>query len=199
MLKLLKLAVTGGVASGKSTVCSFLQEFGAAVVNMDLVVYELLSQNNNCIQKVLSLLGNEVCADDGIDRKKVADIVFQFPEKLEQLERIVHPFVREEVRARYMHACGTNASAFVVEVPLLFETEDPSWYDASIAVVADEALAKKRFMAKSGGTSLEYDLRMRRQLSVDEKSRRATYTIRNNGTMQDLQENTRTLFYTLIT
>jgi dephospho-CoA kinase len=188
VLNLKKVAVTGGLASGKSSLCRILKEFGSFVVDTDQIVHKLFSHNDEYVRKVVSFLGNEIVVKGKVNRKRVAAIVFQNREKLKKLESITHPLVRKELKKLYLEAKKEgNYSLFVVEMPLLFETEDPSWYDATVAVQCKKVLAKERFCASTGREKKEYDRRMARQLTSREKARRATYCISNNGTLATLR------------
>jgi dephospho-CoA kinase len=191
MLKLQKIAVTGGVASGKTTVCKLFQELGAYVVNADAIVHELLNPKTEFGQQVIRLLGPDIVENGKINRSVVAEKVFKNSQKLRELETILHPAVLAQIERLYKKATG--ATLFVVEIPLLFEIGAETNYDAVIAVVTDEALAKKRFTA-SGHTTQEYERRMSRQLSQHIKSAKADYTILNNGTLQDLSSQVKKLY-----
>jgi dephospho-CoA kinase len=199
VLNLKKVAVTGGLASGKSSLCKIFKDLGAYVVNADQIVHKLFSHNADYVQKVVLFLGNEIVIKGKVNRKKVAAIVFRNPEKLKKLERITHPLVREELKKLYCEAKKEKRfSLFVVEVPLLFETEDPSWYDITIAVNCKKVLAKERFCASTGAEKKEYDRRMARQMPSREKARRATFSISNNCTLAALKCEAASLYNQLI-
>lgn len=188
MLKLRKIAVTGGLASGKSTVCQFFQELGAYVIDADKIVHELLEPQTDLGQKVLHSLGSNILRNGKIDRKMVAEIVFQNPDQLKKLESLLHPAVLEEVAKRYADVCQTKKyTSFVVEMPLLFEIGAENFYDVVIAVVASDATAIRRF-EKTGHTKHEYEQRMSRQISPTTKTEKADYTIINNGSLVDLRK-----------
>lgn len=188
MLKLKRIAITGGIASGKSSVCRFFQELGAFVVNADAIVHELLSPNTNLSQQVIRLLGNEILIDRKLSRRVIADKVFKDPEALHALEKLLHPAVLHKIEELYQAACRDGAySAFVVESPLLFEIGQDKFYDMVIAVLADEAVSRERF-CKAGFNPEEYDRRMKRQLLPCEKARRADYVINNNGSLDSLRK-----------
>ena len=93
MLKLKKIAVTGGVASGKSTVCRLFQNLGAYVVSADQITHELLASDNTLKKKVVSIFGHEILEGEVIDRAKVAKKVFSSPDLLYKLEALIHPRV----------------------------------------------------------------------------------------------------------
>lgn len=192
---MLKLAVTGGIASGKSAVCQIFQNLGAYCVSLDLVVHQLLSSDNDLIQNVVSLLGEEILSEGVIDRKKVAQHVFTSPVLLEKLEKLIHPRVQVEMEKRLTQAKGYTL--FVVEIPLLFETGMESWFDKTIAVVADETECLTRFCKSGEYKKEDYFQRMKRQLLPAEKAKRANFIINNNGSLHDLTSQVSALYYQL--
>lgn len=188
MLKLKKIAITGGVASGKSSVCQLFKELGAFVVNADAIVHELLAPNTDLGQQIIRTLGPDVISEGKISRRIVAEKVFKDPKSLEALERLIHPAVLKEIEKSYLDASKRGGySSFVVEMPLLFEIGNQGSYDVIVAVVADEAVAKKRFMT-AGFQPEEYDQRMRRQINPQEKALRADYVLYNQGSLADLRK-----------
>lgn len=183
MLSLRKVAVTGGPASGKTTVCSFLREFGGFVVDADTIVHHLLSPNTVIGRQVVNLLGSAVVTENQIDRKKVAKLVFSDPEKLHSLESILHPAVKEEIKTLYNQAKNDpNYTFFVAEIPLLYEAKMESFFDTIIAVSSDRRVAKQRFQAS------HFEERMARQESSQKKATKAHFTLINNGDLAALKE-----------
>ncbi|MBX7067168.1 MAG: dephospho-CoA kinase [Parachlamydiales bacterium] len=172
MLK--KIAVTGGVASGKTTVCRMLGELGATVIYADAIVHELLKPNTEIGKKVIHEFGT-------IDRKTLSEKVFKDPKALEKLESILHPAVLQKIDEEYARAKG---ACFVVEIPLLYEIGAEDRFDIVIAVLADLSIAKKRF--EHGAA--EYELRMQRQLKPEIKAAKAHIVIHNNGSLEDLRK-----------
>jgi dephospho-CoA kinase len=189
MLKLAKIAITGGVASGKTTVCRFFQELGAYVVNADAIVHELLKDPSSTIGKhLVHLFGDRIIVQGNLSRKKIAEKAFEDPEKLKKLEQLLHPAVHRKIEELYKEACRSESyTSFVVEVPLLFEIRGESFYDVVVAVLSDERAARSRF-ERAGFKSEEYDLRMKRQLTPNQKAERAHYKILNLGTLDDLKK-----------
>ncbi len=188
MLKLLKIAVTGGVASGKSTVCEFFQKHGAYVVSADAITHELFDPHTDLGKQIIRTLGSDILQNGKINRKIVAEKVFKDSQKLTELEQTTHPSILARIEQDYDKACAKGGySAFVVEIPLLFEIGAEPFYDITINVQAEPTIAMQRFQAK-GYTEDEYNRRMLRQLSPHLKAAKANYTINNNGTLADLQQ-----------
>jgi dephospho-CoA kinase len=187
MLDLRKIAITGGVASGKSSVCRFFEELGAFVVNADAIVHELLKPDTDLGQQIIRQFGPEIIKNGQISRRIIAEKAFKDPKQLKKLEELLHPAVLRKIEELYAAACKKGTySSIVVEIPLLFEIGAESFYDVIVAVLTDEAEAKRRF-EKAGFQKTEYDLRMKRQLKPKEKAAQSNYTIHNNGSLDDLR------------
>lgn len=198
MLTLRKIAVTGAISSGKSTVCQFLKELGAYVVSADQIVHQLLSPHSLSSQKVIELLGKDVIQQNKIDRQKIAALVFDNPELLTRLEAILHPAVAAELEKEYhLAAKSKNYSSFVAEVPLLYEAGMEAFFDDVIVVSASPDACMQRWTA-SGKTPEEYKKRMQRQLSAQTKASLTPYHLTNQGDLNALRTETAKLYQQLI-
>lgn len=189
-----KIAITGGLSSGKTTVCQILESLGVYSISADALVHELLSPKSLVGQQVIQLLGTEIVENQNINRKKIADIVFSNPNKLRALEEILHPAVFRAIDEHYEKALKGNYPLFAAEIPLLFEAQASSHFDASIAVVADETVAKKRFQEKTKSDVLEYNRRAQQQWPAEKKAEHATYVIDNNGSLEHLKHQVHVLY-----
>ncbi len=186
MLKLKKIAITGGVASGKTSVCQFFKELGAYTVNADAIVHELLNPHTDLGQQIIRQFGLKNLENGQISRRILADKAFKDQKLLKKLEEYLHPAVLQKIEELYTAACNKGTfSSFVVEIPLLFEIGAEKDYDVIVAVLTDEANARNRF-AQAGFQKTEYDLRMSRQLKPEKKAAQSNYTIHNNGSLEDL-------------
>lgn len=201
MLTLRKLAITGGLSCGKSTVCRIFKELGAYTVSADDVVHQLLSSNADIIKKVVQSLGKDILVDQKIDRSLVANIVFKNDQLLKSLEEIVHPATYKEIDNAYrIQLEKTNRpSLFVAEIPLLFESHGEATYDFTVAVVASPLVCINRFCKKTGLSTSEYEKRTARQLSMREKAEQADYVIINNGTLEELNEMVKQIYFESLT
>lgn len=200
MLKLKKVAVTGGLSSGKSLFCSYLQKLGAYVVSADEIVHQLLSPKTSLGQKVIALLGSDVVTDEKINRNIIAEKVFEDLEKLKALEKILHPEVLEEIEREYIN-CQNKESypLFVAEIPLLFEIQGERYFDETVAVVADKTQSVEWFKKTSGLGEKEYHLRMSRQYPAEIKAEKANHIIYNNGDKELLYAKAKQLYQRLTT
>jgi dephospho-CoA kinase len=197
MLKLRKIAITGGVASGKSSVCQFFKELGAYVASADALVHQLLDSHADLGQQLIRTFGLKIVKDGKINRTLLADAAFSDPHALNQLEALLHPEVRRKLEEHYQRAVKEgHHSCFVAEMPLLFETGSEKLFDVTIAVLADPEKAKKRF-EQQGFSNAQYDLRTKRQKLPEEKKAKADYTIYNNGSLAELREKVAELHRTI--
>lgn len=196
MLRLRKIAVTGGIASGKSTACQILKGFGAYVVSADEIVHQLLSNTTSPLgQNVIKLIGSDIVVNQQIDRSKIAKKVFNQPQLLKELEELLHPAVREEMARHYLLASQQpNVPLFVAEIPLLFETKGEGFFDFTVAIISNETISKQRFQNAKGYTAEDYDKRNALQLPMQEKKKRANFTIENNGSLDDFTHEIQELF-----
>jgi len=198
MLELKKVAITGGLASGKTTFCQELQKLGAYYVSADQILHQILHQDSKIAKALKELLGNDVVADGVVDRTKIADIVFDSKEKLKQVEAILHPVIQAEIQKAYHCASQKrDYSLFVVEVPLLFEAHMEDWYDYTIAILTDESTAMLRYQQKIGKPLTDYTRRMQHQMLPTEKANRADFVVENKRSIQEFQENAKALFTAL--
>ncbi len=182
MLNLRKIAITGGIASGKSSACKIFEKLGAYVVSADAIVHELLCPSTDLGKKVCQLLRITAPLKDEDFRKIIAEIVFKEPKLLNQLEKLLHPVVLEKIEKLYKNVLKTgNYTFFIVEIPLLFEIQHEKFYDVIITVLSDENIAKQRF-------GEQYDARMKRQMKPELKASLSHFVIHNNGSIEDLEK-----------
>lgn len=195
MLKIKKIAVTGGLAAGKTTVCNFFKQLGACVVDADAIAHQLLSPSTPIGQQVIGLLGSDIFDDHQFDRRKIAAKVFSQPDLLSGLEQILHPAVFDEMERRYQQTLHEQKHPlFVAEIPLLYETDAHNQFDLVISVFASDEICKKRFIDKTHSSKEEFEKRMMRQLDPRNKAARADFTIENNGDMKQLDAKVKELF-----
>jgi dephospho-CoA kinase len=181
------LGLTGGIGAGKSTALAALERLGAACLSTDAVVHELY-QTDEVKDAVVARFGPSVLRDGAVDRAALARAAFGSGVQRAWLEQLLWPRVGERIVAwrRDVEGRSPVPRAAVVEVPLLFESEMEDGFDATIAVIADEQVRERRAAARGHEALAE---RAARQLTQDEKSERATYTVVNDGTEAELEHN----------
>ena len=175
------VGLTGGLGAGKSTALEALSELGVATLSTDAVVHELLG-SAEVREAVAERFGPSVVVDGVVDRSAVAAQAFGNEGDREWLEELLWPRVGERV-AEFRDSVG-GVPAAVVEVPLLFESGMEAAFDHTIAVVAEEGLRAERAGARGHEAVSE---RAGRQLTQDQKSQRADFTVRNDGTPEELK------------
>jgi dephospho-CoA kinase len=179
------VGLTGGLGAGKSEALRALAELGAATMSTDAVVHELLG-SDELRDIVVERLGSEMAPDGRLDRSLIAERVFGDDEARTWLEGELWPRVGQRVTdwKQEVEALDPAPPAAVVEVPLLFESGMEAAFDATIAVVAEEAVREERAGARGHAAVTE---RTGRQLSQAEKSQRADFEVRNDGTLDELR------------
>jgi dephospho-CoA kinase len=180
------VGLTGGLGAGKSEALRALGELGAATLSTDAVVHELLT-GEELRGIVVERLGADVAPDGRLDRSLIAERIFADEDARAWLERELWPRVGQRVAEwkQEVEALDPPPPAAVVEVPLLFESGMEVAFDATIAIVADEAVREQRAGARGHAAVTE---RAGRQLSQAEKSQRANFAVRNDGTLEELRE-----------
>ena len=180
------VGLTGGIGAGKSEALRALEELGAATLSTDAVVHELL-ETDELRDALVARLGPEVAPNGRVDRAKVAELAFADPEHRGWLEGLLWPKVGERVTAwrKQVDAADPPPAAAVVEVPLLFEAGMDQAFDSTLVVIADEQVRRERAEAR-GHAALAS--RTGRQLSQAEKSQRADFVVRNDGSLEELRE-----------
>ena len=183
-----KIAITGNVATGKSTICRILKDHGASTLSSDKIIHQLLASDSSCIEQITSLFGPDVITDKKIDRKKVADIVFNDEEKLKALESLLHPLLLRRIDEEFKRVEAEGKDKyFVVELPLVQEIGKEKDFDLIVAVVSDNDEAMKRFI-QAGFSKNSFLKRNARQWDPEKKARHADYVIVNDGTFEDLKQ-----------
>jgi dephospho-CoA kinase len=179
------IGLTGGIGAGKSTALEALRRLGAEVLSTDAVVHELY-ESDEIRDAVVQRLGDEVAPGGVVDRAAVARSAFATPEQRVWLEGLLWPRVGARMAAwrAALDSVVPPPRAAIVEVPLLFESGMEGAFDATIAVLADEAVRAQRAQER-GHAAL--DERGARQLSQQEKAQRATYVVINDGTVGELE------------
>ena len=182
MLMAIVLGLTGSFGSGKSTVASIFRELGVPVLDADQVAREVVEPGTEALKEVVREFGAGVLDENGsLDRKKVAEIVFDDPERLKRLNAIVHPRVGEGI-ARFLQVHAGDPLV-VLEIPLLLETGRKGAMDKVIVVTTDEEHRNERLRA-DGFTESEIQARLASQMSQDRKVALADHVIDNSGDME---------------
>lgn len=185
------IGITGGIASGKSTVTDFLWQQGYQVIDADQVVHELQEPGGRLYQALLSTFGSAILQEDGrLDRPKLGAMIFGNPELLAQSSQLQNEIIREEL-ARRRDLLAETEAVFFMDLPLLFELEYDNWFDQIWLVDVTEEAQLSRLMARNDLSQEEAEKRIAAQLSLREKRKRADVLIDNNGFLEGTQQQLR--------
>ncbi|HHJ5171906.1 TPA: dephospho-CoA kinase [Staphylococcus aureus] len=183
------IGLTGGIASGKSTVSELLSVFGFKVVDADKAAREAVKKGSKGLAQVREVFGDEAIDENGeMNRRYMGGLVFNHPEKRLELNAIIHPIVRdimEEEKQEYLKQ-GYNV---IMDIPLLFENELENTVDEVWVVYTSESIQMDRLMQRNNLSLEDAKARVYSQISIDKKSRMADHVIDNLGDKLELKQN----------
>ncbi len=196
---MIRVGVTGGIATGKSTVARMFGARGAAVLDADELVRELQYPGMPVHDAIVEAFGTDILHDDGtIDRKSLGDLVFRDATLRRRLEAIVHPALVSAVEQRVVEFQTQGIPICVVELPLLIEAESEHRYDWVVVVTATEEVQVKRLMADRGLTRDEALARIRSQMPLKEKVKRAHFVVENGGDLKETEGRVQEIYDALL-
>jgi dephospho-CoA kinase len=194
----MRVGLTGGIASGKSTVSAFLAELGATVIDADLLAREVVLKGTPGLARVVEAFGPQLLGPDGeLDRPAMGALVFSDEEARRRLEAIVHPLVFERIVE--LEAAAPADAVVVHDIPLLAESgraagPDRGGFDAVIVVDAPEEVQVDRMVRERGWTRAEALARIAAQATRERRTALATHLIENSGTIEDLRQRVAEVF-----
>ena len=180
------IGITGGIASGKSTVTNFLREKGFQVVDADAVVHDLQKPGGRLYQLLVQHFGQEIILENGeLNRPLLASLIFSNPEEREWSKQTQGEIIREELATLRDQLAQTEA-IFFMDIPLLFEQDYSAWFDETWLVYVDRAVQVERFMKRDQLSKDGAESRLAAQWSLEEKKKLATHILDNNGSRDQL-------------
>lgn len=180
------IGLTGGIASGKSTVSSFFRQKGAAVLDADRIARELSEPGGKLHAEYVHHFGAEVLQSDGtLNRRRIGQIVFSDPQQKQWLDAVSHPAIRAELLRKLEQKRNEKQRLILLDIPLLFESGWDKMADKTCLVYVDESVQLQRLMKRDGYTRREAQDRIAAQMPLEEKKKRADYLIDNNGSLTD--------------
>ena len=183
---MMRVGLTGGVASGKSTVSAILVELGAVLIDADVLAREVVAGGTPGLEAVVAEFGTELLTDDGeLDRPAMGALVFNDADARRRLEAIVHPLVFERIVA--LEAQAPEDAVVVHDIPLLAESGRADTFDAVLVVHAPHEVQVDRMIQDRGWTRDEAEARIAAQASSEERLALATHVIDNTGSTDDLR------------
>lgn len=191
------IGVTGGIGSGKTTVCNLFHElFAIPVIDADIIAKDVVKKNQPALQAIVAEFGEDILTHSGeLDRPKVKKLVFSHPAKRKILEKIVHPEVRNEMR---LQISRVNKSYCLLSVPLIAESTDKSIFDRILVVDCDEKIQMARVMSRDRLANETVVAIMRAQASREDRLVIADDVIINNGPTSQLNEQVQLLHETYL-
>ena len=180
------IGITGGIASGKSTVTNFLREKGFQVVDADTVVHQLQKPGGRLYQVLVQHFGQEIILGNGeLNRPLLASLIFSNPEEQEWSKSTQGEIIREELAALRDRLFQTEA-IFFMDIPLLFEQDYANWFDETWLVYVDYDIQLERFMKRDHLSKEVAESRLSAQWSLEEKKKLASHILDNNGSRDQL-------------
>jgi dephospho-CoA kinase len=184
--RVIRVALTGGIATGKSHVRARFESIGIPTVDADLLARDAVAKGSAGLAAVVRRFGTDVCEADGtLDRRKVGAIVFHDPDARRDLEKIVHPYVREMTERWFASLDPERAPFAVADIPLLFESQREGDFDTVIVTACEPETQLRRLMARDGLGEAEARQRIAAQWPLEKKIANADYVIRTDGTFDE--------------
>lgn len=181
-----RIALTGGIATGKSHVRAQFEALGVPTIDADILARQAVEPGTPGRVAVIERFGDSVLDSSGIlDRRRLGAIVFADPQARRDLELIIHPFVRKEIDDWFASLEAAGAPFGVADIPLLYETGRESDFDAVVVAACDPETQLVRLMARDHLNPTEARLRIAAQLPIADKVRRADYVVRTDGTLEE--------------
>ena len=176
------IALTGGIATGKSTVASIMKLHGIQVIDADAIAHELLDQHHETIAQ---MFGEEFVRKGKVLRTNLGKIIFSDASKKQELEAFIHPLIRKEIEKR-AKVYDAREFPYLIDIPLFFENAAYDIKD-SVVVYTPPEIQLERYMKRNGLSEEEAMMRINSQMSIDEKKKRATWVIDNSTNLKHLQ------------
>jgi len=198
--KFLLVGLTGGIATGKSTVSDLLRGLGCEIIDADLLAREVVEPGQPALAQIVSEFGRDVVTAAGaLDRKKLGAIVFANPERRLRLEAITHPAIRERFLARLNALAEQGFAGIVVfDAPVMIESGNYKNMERMIVVVTDDATQRARLGGRDGTDDAENQRKIASQMPLAEKAKLADYVIDNSGTREATAEQVRRVYGALM-
>ncbi|MES3039034.1 MAG: dephospho-CoA kinase [Bdellovibrionota bacterium] len=180
--------LTGGIATGKSTVSRLLLGMGISVIDADRIARQVLDPNGEAVAPVVQNFGPGILdSNSEIDRRKLGHIIFNDPSKRKLLESIIHPLVQKEVVSQKQWLQDQGLEMAFYDVPLLFENGLKGQFDAVVLITCKPEIQRARMASRNGHSEEEIMARLAAQIPLADKEKLATFVIHNNGTMEELE------------
>ena len=182
------IGLTGGIASGKSTVVEIIKDAGYKVIDADQLVHDMQVKGGRLYQALLDWLGEAILLSDGeLNRPKLGQLIFSSEEMRHQSDEIQGKIIREELAAQ-RDGLAKEEDVFFMDIPLLIENDYQDWFDQIWLVAVSPEVQRQRLMKRNHLSAEEADMRIASQMPLSEKLPYASLVIDNNGSIDDLKE-----------
>lgn len=182
------IGLTGGIASGKSTVVEMIKEAGYKVIDADQLVHDMQTKGGRLYRALLDWLGEDILLSDGeLNRPKLGQLIFSSEEMRHQSAEIQGKIIREELAAQ-RNCLAKEEDVFFMDIPLLIENDYQDWFDQIWLVTVSPEVQRQRLMKRNHLSAEEADMRIASQMPLSEKLPYASLVIDNNGSIDDLKE-----------
>lgn len=182
------IGLTGGIASGKSTVVEMIKEAGYKVIDADQLVHDMQAKGGRLYQALLDWLGEAILLSDGeLNRPKLGQLIFSSEEMRHQSAEIQGKIIREELAAK-RDGLAKKEDVFFMDIPLLIENDYQDWFDQIWLVTVSPEVQRQRLMKRNHLSAEKADMRIASQMPLSEKLPYASLVINNNGSIDDLKE-----------
>ncbi|XP_042477407.1 dephospho-CoA kinase [Macadamia integrifolia] len=183
------VGLTGGIASGKSTVSNLFKAKGIPIVDADLVARDVLKKDTGGWKRVVAAFGEDILQENGeVDRARLGQIVFADPDKRQLLNRLLAPFISYGIFWEVFKLWIKGSKVIVLDIPLLFEAKMDRWSKPIIVVWVDPETQLQRLMARDGISEQQARNRINAQMSLDQKKTKADIVIDNSGSLEEMKE-----------
>lgn len=178
------VGLTGGIASGKSTASTYLKQQGLHVIDCDLIVKHLYLEDAKMIKEIYDAFGIEVRSSK--DKKTLAKMIYEAPERRETLNQIIHPRVFASIEQTIKN--NKNTSLFIIDMPLLFEVGYEKQCDETLLIYVPKSVQIERLIERDGITKAQAEQRIKAQMPMETKKEMASVVIDNQGTIESLYQ-----------
>ncbi|QDK44269.1 dephospho-CoA kinase [Bdellovibrio sp. ZAP7] len=180
------IGLTGGIGCGKSTVSRMLRDRGYNVIDADEVAREVVRGGTSGLKAIVQEFGDVLLPDGDLDRRKLGQMVFGNPDRLQTLEAITHPLIRKEIARRRQTLEDMNTPIAIYDIPLLFETHAQKNFDKIVVVSCTRSQQKERLLRRNQLTESEIEMRIASQIPIASKESEADFVLQNNRDEQHL-------------
>lgn len=192
------IGLTGGIASGKSTVSSMFEELGCVIIDADKVARDVVKPGQQGLEAVTARFGPQILTPEGeLDRKALGEIIFNDEEKRKELNSILHPLIRGKMQEKKEEALREKPPLIIMDIPLLFESQLEQTVEAVIVVYVPPDQQLERLMHRDQISKEEAQRKIDSQMPIDEKKKRAHFLINNSGSLDETRLQVEAIFSNL--